>query len=440
MPVSGPGANVESASQGAGLDASWVPYCIPHGRIEINMRQLRAFITVAHCGTVNGAAKRLHITQPAVTRTIRALEEEFRISLFERTPRGMITTEQGELMLTRACRALGYIELAEQELEQSAHERDSRALPYGLVSKLTYRHLLSLIGIADFQSEAVAAHELGMSRRMLALSIRELELTTRAPLFLRKPQGMVATTAGEIMVRRAKLAVAEISAVTDDMAAKLGFITGKLVVGALTLSGTLLAPRAIARLANQYPDLMVTVIEGQYHALIQGLRCGDIDLIVGALHTSPAPDLRQEQLFDDSLAVVVRPGHPLASKKKLTLEDVAGAQWVIPYRRTPTRNVFEKAVLAAGIQISNNAIEASSPAMVRGVLRDSDRLSVLSRRQSAFEVEHGLLATLDLDLHGCKLAIGVTTRNDAMSSPSMAALLECLRTDNGESELQPRAA
>lgn len=61
--------------------------------------QLRAFVTVAQLGNLTRAAEVLHVTQPAVTAQIKALEEELGITVFDRRPGGIVLTRAGELML-----------------------------------------------------------------------------------------------------------------------------------------------------------------------------------------------------------------------------------------------------------------------------------------------------------------------------------------------------
>jgi LysR family nitrogen assimilation transcriptional regulator len=69
----------------------------------VDLRQLTALVTVAEAGSVTGAARLLHMVQPAVTRQIRALEEELGVPLFDRTRHGMIPTAEGESSRTRSC-------------------------------------------------------------------------------------------------------------------------------------------------------------------------------------------------------------------------------------------------------------------------------------------------------------------------------------------------
>lgn len=64
--------------------------------------QLRTFVTVAQQGHLTQAAEILHLSQPAVTAQIKALEEEAGVSLFERSSAGVALTEAGKLLLPEA--------------------------------------------------------------------------------------------------------------------------------------------------------------------------------------------------------------------------------------------------------------------------------------------------------------------------------------------------
>jgi len=68
----------------------------------MELYQLKAFVTVAEIGNVTRSAERLFTSQPAVSAQLKALEEEFGIRLFDRTPGGMRLTESGERLLPRA--------------------------------------------------------------------------------------------------------------------------------------------------------------------------------------------------------------------------------------------------------------------------------------------------------------------------------------------------
>ncbi len=67
---------------------------------------LRALVAIAETGSVTEAARRLFRTQPAVTRQIRALEDELRGTLFDRTTKPLVLTPLGKTALEQARRIL----------------------------------------------------------------------------------------------------------------------------------------------------------------------------------------------------------------------------------------------------------------------------------------------------------------------------------------------
>lgn len=68
----------------------------------MELYQLRTFIAVAEEGNVTRAATRLGLTPPSVSAQIKHLEEELHVQLFVRTSQGMLLTEHGALLRTRA--------------------------------------------------------------------------------------------------------------------------------------------------------------------------------------------------------------------------------------------------------------------------------------------------------------------------------------------------
>ncbi len=72
----------------------------------MEIRQLRAFVAIAEAKTFTAGAKIVHVTQAAISMQIRQLEDELGIPLFTRTPRRVILTEAGEVLLDRARRIL----------------------------------------------------------------------------------------------------------------------------------------------------------------------------------------------------------------------------------------------------------------------------------------------------------------------------------------------
>jgi DNA-binding transcriptional LysR family regulator len=86
---------------------------------------LRSFVTVAQLGHLTRAAETLHLSQPALSAHIKALEERFGVTLFERSSSGMTLTPSGRRLLPEAEQIIGAV----QHLQHSA--QDLRGQPTG---------------------------------------------------------------------------------------------------------------------------------------------------------------------------------------------------------------------------------------------------------------------------------------------------------------------
>jgi DNA-binding transcriptional LysR family regulator len=99
---------------------------------ELELRDLRYFEAIAELGHLGLAAERLHLTQPALTRCVRRLEEAFGIELFERVGRGIRLTQAGEELLSRARRLHVAADETTRAMQDFAHG-DSGHISIGIV-------------------------------------------------------------------------------------------------------------------------------------------------------------------------------------------------------------------------------------------------------------------------------------------------------------------
>src|SRR5262245_23007107 len=82
-----------------------------------NAHLFRQFLTVVNEGSLTAAGQKLAMTQPALTKSIRKLEEELGATLFERLPRGTALTAYGKTLLPHAQRIVAECRLADLELQ-----------------------------------------------------------------------------------------------------------------------------------------------------------------------------------------------------------------------------------------------------------------------------------------------------------------------------------
>ena len=91
----------------------------------MNLELYKAFYYTARLGNISKASEQLFITQPAVSRAVRQLEEELKCTLFFRTSKGVKLTQEGETLYNYIEQAFNFIRIGEDKV------RDIRGLSSG---------------------------------------------------------------------------------------------------------------------------------------------------------------------------------------------------------------------------------------------------------------------------------------------------------------------
>lgn len=113
---------------------------------EIDIELYKVFYTVAKAGNITKAADSLYISQPAVTMNIKKLEDLLGTTLFIRTKRGVILTEEGKVLYEYVADAMENIKLAENRLT-SLKNLDSGIIRIGIGTTLTKYFLVPFLQI-----------------------------------------------------------------------------------------------------------------------------------------------------------------------------------------------------------------------------------------------------------------------------------------------------
>ena len=380
-----------------------------------NLRHLRLFLTVAQMQSLTLASDMCGVSQPAVSQALQKIEEGSSGPLFTRTRQGVFANERGALLERRLNRCFAILDPALREV--------SDRLPL----TATLAQLQALIAVTEAENFTLAAQRLGLAQPSVHRAVSQLEKEAGGLLFERASHGLIPTRATRALERATRLAFAELDQADADLAEFDGGEAGRIVIGALPLSRSVLLPRLLAAFRQQRPRLPVEINDGPYDDLLTGLRRGDIDLIVGALR-EPAPigDVVQEPLFHDYLAFVCAPDHPLAGKEVL-LEDLADRSWVVPRLGSPSRGQFDNYFETKNIARPQSIIESGSVLFMREMLLAGDFIACVSGAQAEAEIAKGLLARIHVAGDWPGRAIGVTLRQDWEPTKSQAILLDLLR-------------
>jgi LysR family transcriptional regulator of gallate degradation len=401
-------------------------------RTQIGLRQARSVLAVAEFGCLTRAARSLTRSQTSVTKTIRELERQLGIELFERSSRGVQLTAYGDTLLPHLREAAAAFKRGEQLMSP-------RSLSAGVsrffCMDVSDHWIDAFTAVAERGSLCTAAHQLEVTPAAVSTSVRKLEDFLHLSLFVRTVTGLVPTEPGRGLLEHVKLARNHLQNACDEVLSMQGVRRGRVRVGTLPFAQTMILPQAILRLLQSHPQLDISTTEGPYRDLVASLKCGDIDFFVGAMRgESVDPALREERLLDDHLSVIVRKGHPLARLAHIGWPDLLRYEWILPTRGTPSREVLAQAMQRLGLAPPAHFIESSSFPMLRCVLLESDRITVASRHQICYEETHGLLTALPFDLHETRRSIGITRRVHGTPSPAVELLIQKIKEVAGELE------
>lgn len=297
-----------------------------------------------------------------------------------------------------------------------------------LETRLKLQQLTFLVVVSDERSVAKAAAKLNVSQPAATKMLKEIEGRLGLRLFERSRRGSVPTAYGELVVRSARIVLAELRHLGEDLSALRTGLQGHVAVGTLLTASAALLPKSIARLRAAHPGIVVRIAEGTWDLLLPMLRIGDLDLVLGRVPSATRwEELTVVELYQEPTWVLARPGHPLLQGQVLAAEDVLGADWILPSHQTMLRQDVDDAFRAAGRAPLRPAVESVSALANHRLIGETDLLALLPREAARFYVDRGLLARVPVDLGLPVTRTGMLLRADRPLAPAAERLAAAVR-------------
>ncbi|MBI3527918.1 MAG: LysR family transcriptional regulator [Betaproteobacteria bacterium] len=298
--------------------------------------------------------------------------------------------------------------------------------------RLKPRQLLLLVAIDELGNIHKAADELGMTQPAASKLLKELESALEVTLFDRLPRGMRPTWYGEIMIRHARMTLANLGIAYDEITALKAGLSGQVAVGCIMPAGTALFPLTIARLKSHYPLLQIRVELDSSDALLAQLTDSKLDIVVARLfehHDKSAFNF--EPLAEESICVAARRGHPLTRKRKLQLRDLADLSWILPTGKV-IRHRFDMVFRGLGLAPPQNIVITPALPVTISLLQHADMVAAVPNEVVQHYREHGMLDRVPIDFPLKMDAYGIITRRNRLLSPAAQIMLKTLRATASE--------
>ncbi|SMP57793.1 LysR family transcriptional regulator [Noviherbaspirillum suwonense] len=263
-----------------------------------------------------------------------------------------------------------------------------------------------LDAVARAGSIRKAAEVLHVASTALNRKILEAEEDLGTPLFERLPRGVRLTAAGEVMLSFVRRSLSELEAATSTIEQLQGLMRGVVRLGCAESVGTDIVPRIVAGWQARHPGVQFHIQVGGTQSLMASLLEDEVELVIAH---DPPPGQQVKVLADmpQPLHVMMRPGHPLASRKTLRLADCEAYPVALGDASFGSRRLLDAHVARSRIRLRTVA-ESGSVETIKAFARHGDALCFQFEAGTRRDTALGELVSLpltDAGLAGSRLQL-----------------------------------
>ncbi len=287
--------------------------------------------------------------------------------------------------------------------------------------------LQTFVAVSKHLNFTRAAEERLLTQPAVSRQIKQLERRLGVALFEQLGKRIQLTDAGRAFVPQAADLLGQMDRIAERVRAFTSPNRGRLRIGASTVPGYYLLPRALGAFHREFPDIEINYVVENTQRIEQRIVRNELDLaFVGDTPTSTT--LHVERILDDQIVCFCGGCHPLSRRKTSTPRALRDELWVVRERGSATRELFERAWAATGGEI-RRTIELSSPEGIKELVAAGIGVSFLSIHGLRHEIRQRRLHPLRIKGFGMGRPIYAIRHQKKHESAAMAALLAALRKE-----------
>ncbi len=241
---------------------------------------------------------------------------------------------------------------------------------------LKLNHLRMIVAIEDSGQISAAAETLAISQPAASRMLSEMESIVKTPLYERVARGVVLTTFGEALAKRARKILLELREAGREIAELKSGKGGSVFIGAVTAPAMSLVVPAIDKVRKSFPGIEVNIQVETSNVLARELLAARHDFIISRI-----PDDLNPRLFEvreigvEKACLIVRSGHPLLKGGPSSLSDLRDYDWVFQPPGTLLRRTVEDIFLGAGVPVPGNIVNTSSLLLTCAIICKTDAIA-----------------------------------------------------------------
>jgi DNA-binding transcriptional LysR family regulator len=301
-----------------------------------------------------------------------------------------------------------------------------------LLNRLRMRQVALMLAIDERKTLRAAAAHLGMAQPTASKMLHELEGALGEALFDRVGRGLKLNPAGEAVMNSFRSLRNTVTALGRELKELRLGSTGKLFIGSITVAAPTDLGDAMIALKKQYPLLSIELFVDTSDRLIELLRAGSLDVVIGRMPEAGNP-ANQDCLFhpiaEEALSVVAAPSHPLSRagrRKRLDFAALLDFPWVLQLRGSPLREVIEQEFRSHHAPLPQGLIETSSIVTATDLVSQSDMIAIIPHSFAKRYEKDGYLRILPYAMTHTLTAWGSLVLRERTINPITRRFLDLL--------------
>lgn len=214
---------------------------------------------------------------------------------------------------------------------------------------MTILQMRYFLTVCRLQNITHAAAELHLAQSTLSQAMQAIEEETGLNLFLRSGRTIRISQDGQKLAQKVTALLREVD-VFEENVREMASRHGRLSLAVPQQQASLLIPRLLSNFQKEHPEIHLDIIEPYGLEAARLVREEKVDLAVVNYDGSTVPDLHYHRITSRAVKFIVWPGHPLAGRERITLEEAAQSPLVLLSEEFYVTRLLMRSFAAAHIE------------------------------------------------------------------------------------------
>jgi DNA-binding transcriptional LysR family regulator len=207
-----------------------------------------------------------------------------------------------------------------------------------------------------------------------------------------------------------------------------GLRRGKVTVGTIDVASIYVLPDVFSRFHDIYPGIEIKLEISSTVPLVEKLKAGELDLVVGTIPVTQAEGLDIIPIYSEPLLVIAPASHPLAGRSTVKPESLSGQSFIFFHEGSMTRAIVERVFEESGVApLVTMAID--SPEAIKNLVSSGLGMSVLPERIVRDDIEKGEIVALSVEGFHLERHLGLILKSGRYRSVTVRAFLDVMEEE-----------